>query len=94
MIGEKCNCCGDEVLILKELDGRRLCLDCFYEYRDGKTFSSENVIRESDKNQATGEPSVLQTKHHSDRRCPNCGRIIPFDSVLCPYCGKKFESFL
>ena len=24
-----------------------------------------------------------------DRRCPSCGRIIPFDSVVCPYCGKK-----
>jgi hypothetical protein len=27
-----------------------------------------------------------------DRRCPNCGRIIPFDAVTCPYCSKKFES--
>ena len=25
-----------------------------------------------------------------DRRCPNCGRIIPFDAKICPYCGKKF----
>lgn len=33
-------------------------------------------------------------KEESDRRCPNCGRIIPFDSVVCPYCSKKFDSFL
>jgi len=31
---------------------------------------------------------------HSNRICPNCGRKIPFDAVLCPYCGKKFEDFL
>jgi L-cystine uptake protein TcyP (sodium:dicarboxylate symporter family) len=27
----------------------------------------------------------------SDRRCPNCGRIIPMDARACPYCAKKFE---
>jgi len=29
----------------------------------------------------------------SDRRCPNCGRVIPIDARVCPYCGKKFEEF-
>ena len=29
----------------------------------------------------------------SDRRCPNCGRVIPMDARVCPYCGKKFEEF-
>ena len=24
------------------------------------------------------------------RYCPNCGRGIPFDANICPYCGKKF----
>ncbi|MCK4365616.1 MAG: zinc ribbon domain-containing protein [Thermoplasmatales archaeon] len=24
------------------------------------------------------------------RYCPNCGRSIPFDSVICPYCSKKY----
>jgi uncharacterized membrane protein len=27
----------------------------------------------------------------SGRRCPNCGRIIPEDARICPYCSKKFE---
>lgn len=28
------------------------------------------------------------------RVCPNCGRPIPFDANICPYCCKKFESYL
>ena len=26
-----------------------------------------------------------------ERRCPACGRVIPMDARVCPYCGKKFE---
>lgn len=33
----------------------------------------------------TGEP---------ERRCPNCGRPIPMDANICPYCSKKFEDYL
>jgi hypothetical protein len=25
------------------------------------------------------------------RYCTNCGRSIPFDAKICPYCGKHFE---
>ena len=32
-----------------------------------------------------------KTAATSDRRCPNCGRIIPMDARTCPYCAKKFE---
>jgi hypothetical protein len=28
------------------------------------------------------------------KRCMSCGRPVPSDSVVCPYCGKQFESFL
>ena len=36
----------------------------------------------------------IHEKHKApDRRCTNCGREIPFDSMACPYCGKKFETF-
>lgn len=28
---------------------------------------------------------------NSNRRCPDCGRKIPEDAKLCPYCGKKFK---
>ena len=27
----------------------------------------------------------------SERRCPNCGRVIPDDARTCPYCAKNFE---
>ncbi|MEM0492543.1 MAG: DUF996 domain-containing protein [Candidatus Thermoplasmatota archaeon] len=27
----------------------------------------------------------------SSRRCPNCGRLIPEDARICPYCSKNFE---
>jgi hypothetical protein len=27
----------------------------------------------------------------SDRCCPACGRAIPFDARVCPYCSKKFD---
>jgi Na+/H+-dicarboxylate symporter len=27
----------------------------------------------------------------TERRCPNCGRVIPDDARTCPYCSKKFE---
>lgn len=39
-------------------------------------------------------PPIGGKKPTSTRRCPNCGRIIPEDAKICPYCGKKFESFL
>jgi len=32
-----------------------------------------------------------EIKKSNDRFCPSCGRIIPFDANVCPYCGKKFE---
>ncbi len=43
------------------------------------------------------EPSFYEKKaterepEHRDRICPSCGRTIPFDAKVCPYCGKNFE---
>ena len=28
---------------------------------------------------------------HRIRYCSDCGRKIPFDAIICPYCGKKEE---
>jgi len=39
-----------------------------------------------------GAPQQME-QSSSDRRCPNCGRVIPLDARVCPYCGKKFEEF-
>jgi len=91
MIGENCECCGDEVLILRNLNGKRLCLDCYYQQKDNRTKLSDD---DSEHTQNNTYNHFVETDHQGDRRCPNCGRIIPFDSVICPYCGKRFESFL
>jgi len=37
------------------------------------------------------EISTGDKKEKSERRCPNCDRIIPEDAVSCPYCSKKFN---
>ena len=37
---------------------------------------------------AKNEPT---TAPYPERRCPGCGRVIPDDARVCPYCGKKFE---
>ena len=33
------------------------------------------------------QPKVTE----KDRYCPKCGREIPFDAKICPYCKKDFE---
>ena len=97
MIGEKCEYCGDKVLILKKVEGKNLCLDCYCEFKNknmahpknNQYYDSRYTFYE---NKTSSSP--LHMSKNEDRRCPNCGRIIPFDSILCPYCGKRFESFL
>jgi len=37
------------------------------------------------------EPIIIkQEQKPGGRFCPDCGRAIPFDANICPYCGKKF----
>lgn len=31
------------------------------------------------------------TEVKKDRRCPKCGRVIPLDVKICPYCRKEFQ---
>jgi len=28
------------------------------------------------------------------RYCPSCGRSIPFNASVCPYCGLKFQDYI
>lgn len=39
------------------------------------------------------ESDNFQINSQYQRRCPNCGRIIPQDAKVCPYCGKNFQQF-
>jgi len=32
----------------------------------------------------------VKSEQKPDRRCPKCGRSIPFNSVVCPYCKHDF----
>jgi len=32
-----------------------------------------------------------EQKRSSARHCPKCGREIPFDAVVCPYCQYNFK---
>ena len=44
----------------------------------------------------SGELIPISTSTKSvepDRICPNCGKAIPFDAEICPYCSKKFEDY-
>jgi len=39
------------------------------------------------------QPSQKEEKEKRDRYCPKCGRTIPFDANICPYCGNKFDDY-
>lgn len=34
--------------------------------------------------------TTIEKSSKSERYCPQCGRGIPFDAQLCPYCGRRF----
>ena len=42
--------------------------------------------------QRPSPPTETHSKSKLERRCPSCGRGIPDDANLCPYCGKKFKT--
>ena len=42
----------------------------------------------------TVEKNVMKKVQNQDRHCPNCGRGIPFESKMCPYCSKDFTELL
>ena len=57
-----------------------------------KAGTKKNVVIQSPPPQ---QPIIIKNegKSESERRCPECGRVIPEDAKMCPYCGKKFKSY-
>jgi hypothetical protein len=37
------------------------------------------------------KPVIIQQAPQKTRNCPSCGRQIPFDAIICPYCKNDFE---
>jgi hypothetical protein len=54
-----------------------------------------NVYNSKTKNDETTSPIQIQEKNltnkNFDRRCPHCGRVIPDDAIVCPYCAMNFS---
>lgn len=50
---------------------------------------------QSELNKFIDDPSLFQTRSLGNRLryCPKCGRQIPFDANICPYCANKFENY-
>lgn len=78
MISEECEHCRDKVFIRKQWDGLKLCLDCLNEAKLG-----HRTIVIDKKDQSS-------TKEYNVRRCIDCGRIIPEDARICPYCQRHY----
>ena len=38
------------------------------------------------------DKSKPATSKHEERLCHNCGRHIPLDAKMCPYCGNDFQT--
>ncbi len=59
--------------------------------------TKKNVVVHTPPQQYTPPPVIYKQepkeKKDLDRRCPDCGRVIPMESKICPFCGKKFKSF-
>lgn len=49
------------------------------------------IVDTKSKDFRDGELKSILTGYNMNRRvCPNCGRGIPFDANICPYCGLRF----
>ena len=52
-------------------------------------------VVQSELNKLADNPNLINAapqQNNSGRICPNCGRPIPMDANVCPFCGKDFRS--
>jgi protein-arginine kinase activator protein McsA len=94
-----CAKCGNEFAFLKytyyyDKNGKQkiLCDACrkIVEYEE-KGITGRGV--EYNKTKRENAKKRINFSQSQNRTCPNCGRHIPMDAVLCPYCGKRFGNF-
>ncbi len=51
-------------------------------------------VVQSELNKLADNPNLINSgtqQNNSGRICPTCGRPIPMDAQVCPYCGKDFR---
>ena len=60
---------------------------------DAQKLTEIAVNEAKKKKEASILNSLIQKKQHEHNRyCVKCGRSIPFDANLCPYCGHNYKS--
>ena len=81
MFSKECEYCHEMVFIRKPWNGLNLCLDCL----DAVKFGYIKLANEKDRG------IQIENRMQEDlRRCTNCGRVIPEDARICPYCRKQY----
>lgn len=70
------------------------CSKCGHKLKDGDAFCSfcgAKVDGEVTPQEEKPQPQQTQQKEGSVFKCPFCGEILPFDSVVCPSCGNELR---
>jgi len=49
------------------------------------------IAAPSKKHESIVSDSKFKEISKSEKRCPECDKVIPMDTKICPYCGKNFE---
>lgn len=91
MIGQKCDCCGDEVFIIRTILLQKLCLDCYE--KQNTTYTNESQQNPMMASSTHSNACIHTNVNKGIRYCIKCGRSIPFESIICPYCLHRFQTY-
>jgi predicted amidophosphoribosyltransferase len=104
--GKVCSVCGIDVASrprVKDAAGRYLCQECFRKVQAARGAQKAPSASPGQASGGTPAPDegdnslVLQLGSGSlaekgTRPCPECGRALPLDAVLCTNCGLNLET--